>query len=173
MSLIGLNQFSTNIPTIPDRIMSRIEIDEKTGCWNWTATLNRCGYGVLWIGGKKGNYQFAHRLSYEQYHPLTTDIQQNKLYVLHKCIGNRRCCNPGHLYLGTPQNNMDDRREQGRENASKGEAVIHHKLTEAQVIQIREMYKNGGHSYTTLGVIFGVRSSTIGSIITRRYWKHI
>ena len=174
-SFRGINQFSTSVPSIRDRLNERINIDGTTECWNWTGTKNRDGYGVLWTGGKKengGQFKKASRLSYQEYHPLTTDISNINLFVCHKCIGNRACINPDHLYLGTPQDNMNDRREQGRENAANGEKLSS-KLTEKDVLEIRKLYAGGGYTYRKLGEIYNVSESCIGGIIIRKNWKHI
>jgi hypothetical protein len=168
-SCLGINRYSTNIPSIRDRLNARINIDETTGCWNWTSTKNRSGYGVIHI--KKTH--LAHRLSYQEYHPLTTDISNIDLFVCHKCIGNTGCINPDHLYLGTPQDNTDDIREQGRSPDAKGEKNNRSFLTEKDVLEIRELYSAGGYSSRKIGDMYGVTKQNIFHIVKQKSWKHI
>lgn len=76
-----------------------------------------CGQCWLWTGGTyktRGGYgQFrgmrAHRFSYL----INIGEIVNDLYVLHKC-DNVLCVNPDHLFLGTPQDNMTDKKQKGR-----------------------------------------------------------
>lgn len=50
------------------------------------------------------NYEYAHRLSWIAFNGPVND----GLFVLHKC-DNRMCIKPKHLYLGTQQDNVNDR----------------------------------------------------------------
>lgn len=79
-------------------------------CWNWTAFRKpNNGYGTFHIGGRSGAIVLAHRLSYQiHFGPVPDDLS-----VLHRC-DNPACCNPGHLFLGTQQDNVDDREAKGR-----------------------------------------------------------
>jgi len=70
-------------------------------CWFWMRAITSAGYGKLYI---KGTLYSVHRLS--AYVFLDFDIK-SKLFVLHKC-DQRRCFNPDHLFVGTPQDNQDD-----------------------------------------------------------------
>lgn len=54
----------------------------------------------------------------------------------------------------------------------KGEKASQSKLTEKEVLCIRDLYKNG-KTQKELGNLFGVESSTIGYIVLRKTWKHI
>lgn len=53
----------------------------------------------------------------------------------------------------------------------RGEQQGNSKLTEKEVLEIRETAKSG--NYPKLARIFNVTSSNIGDIVRRRSWKHI
>lgn len=84
-----------------ERFWSKVNIQEKDDCWNWTGAIDTPGYGAFKLNGKKID---SNRMAWI----LTFGEIKNDLWVLHKCIGNRLCCNPNHLYLGTRSDNMKD-----------------------------------------------------------------
>lgn len=55
----------------------------------------------------------------------------------------------------------------------QGEAHHCAKLNEAQVIEIRALYAQGGISYRALAAQFGVTFSNIGRVIRRKTWAHV
>lgn len=55
----------------------------------------------------------------------------------------------------------------------RGEMVYGVKLTEKDVIDIREMFNSGKYSRIELSKMFSVTPENIGCIISRRTWKHI
>src|SRR3990167_5414153 len=76
------------------------------GCWEWQAAKDRDGYG--WYH-RRGVMVYAHRFAWA----ITAGRDAGKLSVLHKC-DTPSCVRPGHLFLGTNQQNMDDARAKGR-----------------------------------------------------------
>lgn len=92
-----------------NRLMSKIEICQKTNCWNWTGALSR-GYGVMSSSFGASPYK-AHRVSYELH---IGNIQEGQV-VRHTC-DNRKCCNPMHLITGTQKDNVHDAVNRGRLN---------------------------------------------------------
>lgn len=124
-----------------DRILRNIDVDGKTGCWNWKLTKDKGGYGVLTIGSlvdKSKKVVKAHRYSYKCFVGEIPD----GLMVLHRC-DNRKCVNPGHLFIGTTDDNMRDMVQKGRSSRMIGETNGCAKLTNKEVIEIKRLIKNG------------------------------
>lgn len=82
------------------RFFDKVEVDPKTGCWNWTATKLPKGYGLF---GFRGKNEYAHRIAWA----MTTGMHPGEHVVRHKC-DNPSCVNWTHLEAGTHADNMRD-----------------------------------------------------------------
>ncbi len=150
------------------------QVTKTETCWLWTGKTTRFGYGKLYTFGPPRKDLVAHRVAWEF---LRGPIPADK-WVLHKCDV-AACVNPAHLYLGTPQDNMDDKMERARQvfpgprKPTRGEAHHHSRLTEDQVREIRARYAAGGVTQTALGIEYGVPQGTISGVVLYKSWKHI
>ncbi len=81
-----------------------------SGCVEWTGPRNGKGYGqTVTFGAASDVPRGAHRLAlFLANGGRLTD----GLLVCHRC-DNPPCCNPAHLYEGTPKQNGRDRAERG------------------------------------------------------------
>lgn len=96
---------------LKDRFYSKIEFIPFHECWEWTAGLDKDGYGKFWF---KNETIRAHRFSYElHFGPI-----KEGLCVCHTC-DNPGCVRPEHLWLGTIQENSKDRDNKKRGGQSK------------------------------------------------------
>ena len=145
------------------RFMDKFEIDEKTGCWIWTASRDKDGYGFLKFRGKQDK---AHRVAWVLYRG---EIPAG-LIVCHTC-DNPPCVNPEHLFIGTQKDNAMDK--VGKNRSCYGERVNTSKLNPTTVIRIRQLYKTGKYSQDRLAKLFGVYQSTIGRIVRGDTWKRV
>lgn len=135
-------------------------------CWLWTHCHDEAGYGRIQEAGKGSKLLRSNCASYELHNgPIPAGLQ-----ILHNC-DNPPCVNPAHLFLGTHQDNMDDKRKRGRQ--AKGEKNGWAKLTEEQVTEIRCTYVKGSQTHGTpaLGRKYRVHHSTIWRVIREIYWK--
>lgn len=133
-------------------------------CWEWQAYLFRTGYGGFWANGEDIS---AHRFSFQLHH---NRLIQEGLCIMHIC-DNRKCVNPAHLSEGTHQDNMTDMVNKCR--VARGEKQHLSKLTEKQVLEIREKYSQGKTTQKKLGDEYGVHNSIIGDIVRYEIWTHI
>lgn len=151
---------------IEDRFWSNINIGNPYDCWEWKSMEGTGEYAQTHYNGKNVP---CHRKAYELFYEKKIP---DGMCICHHC-DNPPCCNPYHLFLGTVQDNVDDREAKGRNKMphSKGEDHGHHKLTEDSVRQIRSLYATGKHSYRSLGDIYGVSFGQIRHIIKGRDWS--
>jgi hypothetical protein len=145
------------------RLLEKITIDTKTGCWNWTAARFTNGYGHFMVSEKNGRP--AHRVSYELHRgPIPKGF-----HVCHSC-DNPLCINPSHLFLGTPADNMADKVAKGRQSRLKGVNSGRSVLTDDDVIAIRAAV---GLTQRELGERYGVGARQISYIRNGKSWSHL
>jgi hypothetical protein len=120
------------------------------------------GYGSIRFGGRT---TVASRAMCEVAHgapPLPN------LEAAHSCgNGHNGCVNPRHLRWATRAENIQDQIEHG--NTLRGRRNPHSKLTEADVLQIREMHP--AQSHRLIAKHFGVSAGTIQGILKGKIWK--
>jgi hypothetical protein len=129
-------------------------VDRSAGddaCWPWTGRVmaTRRGYGRLMF---KGRLVGAHRMALI----LATCSEHVDEFACHRC-DNPVCCNPRHLFWGTPQDNVDDCVAKGRK---RGAAP---KIDLERVVKRRAE----GASYSVLAEEFSVNQASIGKALRR------
>lgn len=113
------------------RFVSKVEVNEVTGCWLWTAYTNAKGYGYFRNSLQKT--QQAHRYSYEYF---VEEIQPG-FHIDHLCK-NPSCVNPAHLEAVLPI-----------ENARRGDAG---KVARERILS--KTHCPSGHPYSKENTFF-------------------
>jgi hypothetical protein len=88
------------------KLMTNYVVDPLKGCWEWQAVLSKEGYARISFDARS---DYGHRVAYIVFKGKIPD----GLCVCHTC-DNPKCINPDHLWLGTHQQNMEDRDRKGR-----------------------------------------------------------
>jgi HNH endonuclease len=151
---------------VADRFWSYVDRRGADECWPWTGSCTK-GYGTLRIGGRGAQ---APRLSWE----IHCGPIPGGMWILHHC-DNPPCVNPAHLFLGTVDDNNNDKIQKGRQRGAVGDRNGMAKLTEAQVREIRVTYVKGDPQFgcRALSRQYGVSPTVIRRIVTRVLWKHL
>ena len=87
--------------------------------------------------------------------------------------GNRQNNCLENLRYGTAQDNADDRASHGQQVGAKGEKNGAAKLTEADVLRIKEYLAEANLSKSHIAKLFNVAIETIRSIAIGRTWRHV
>lgn len=157
--------------SLRERFEAKFVPEPNSGCWIWTARLDRRGYGRFRHGDRNAG---AHRVAYELYRSTVP----GSAYVLHRC-DNRACVNPDHLYLGTHADNMRDlglrsipKRNRVQINSYEPLNIEQRrprsKLSARQVEEIRERYRAGGVLQRELAREYGISKAQTCNILAGR-----
>lgn len=154
----------TSPAPLEERFNAKWTPEPNSGCWLWTANVNRGGYGQIGLGAPTRKLIKAHRASWLLAHG---HLPPDK-YVCHKC-DNRACVNPDHLYLGTHGDNMADMARKGRSPMLGGRMTPNAKLTADDVRAIRLSPLTGRE----LAPQYGVSESSIRYARNGKGWQHV
>lgn len=153
---------------IEERLKRNMRVNPVSGCWEWQG-CKRSGYGHTIVGSRTDGTRHserAHRLAYMVWNgeiPRGYD-------VCHKC-DNPACINPNHLFVGTRQDNVDDRERKGRNVIKIGEEQPRSKLTKKVVKEARWERAYRGTSFQKLADKYGVSKKTMQNAIAGVTWK--
>lgn len=131
-------------------------------CWLWIGPHLRDGRGTLWVNSLRRNMT-ASRFSFALHNGT---LPPTKMFVCHTC-DNPACVNPGHLFLGTNRDNVDDMLRKRRQRT--GERHLRAKLTAADVLEIRK----SPLSIRVLAAKYGVNKRTLFFAKSGRTWRFI
>jgi hypothetical protein len=151
---------------VADRLeLHVIKGDGPDACWGWKGATANGGYGKLGSYDENGKpiTVRAHVVSYEKHVGPVPD----GMWVLHSC-DNPPCCNPKHLFPGTPLDNTKDMHAKGR--AAVREKHPRTKLTVYQAEQIRRMCAETPLLQREIGKKFGVDQSNVSAIHHKKIW---
>ena len=88
--------------------------------------------------------------------------------MMHSCDV-RHCVNPDHLRLGTQAENIADMDRKGRRNPSRGSQHGQTRLTEAQVLEIR----NDTRTCREIAADYPIGRPGVQAIKAGRTWRHL
>lgn len=154
-----------------DRWRNKIKpfTDNREECWEWQGAKYRKGYGHFRrkINGKWVMYK-AHRYSYETFvGPIPEGMK-----VCHTC-DNPGCVNFVHLFVGTTQDNVDDKVAKGRQGFGRNPDHMH--LSKELADEIREgwFYERMKFSCTQAqyAEAYGISTTQMSRILNNKIWN--
>ena len=145
----------TATPDVVERFWRFVSRGDAGTCWEWTGSRDRDGRGRFAVKRRPHN---APRVAWV----IANGPIPDGVYVLHRC-DNPACVNVEHLFLGTHQDNMDDRTAKGRWRGYAfkcGERNHKSKLTDAQFASIIER-RAAGEKVRALAREHGIAHSAL------------
>lgn len=143
---------------VEDRFLKYV--NKTNTCWVWTGAIGKNGYGTLTVNKK---FKASHRIAYELY---KGEIPKG-LEVCHTC-DNTKCVNPEHLWVGTHSQNMRDKYNKGRSNTTGRKDTIDTRLSDKQIIDIKNKYKPYKYTMKMLSEEYNVCQSSINNILKEK-----
>jgi hypothetical protein len=130
-------------------------------CWIWMGALLKSRKEQHGRYGRFGRSAYAHRIALE----LTqSTVLSSDQHALHHC-DNPPCCNPAHLYIGTPSDNMKDaaRRNRLRPPRFHGESNPFCKYTDSEVARVLDL-RRGGMSTRAIARATGMSQTHVRAV---------
>jgi len=139
-----------------ERFWTKVSKRTHEECWNWTAGINRDGYGKFWWNNREIG---AHRFSW-----IITNgnIPEGKL-VLHKC-NNPGCVNPSHLYIGDGSDNMIDKSHSGYKHKQLAQRCV----SASDISTIKKLFFQG-IKQDGIATRLGISQATVSNIIRGKH----
>jgi len=147
------------------RFFDKVDIPEENvfACWEWTAMLNKKGYGMIGINQTP---RLANRISYLIWNKKLPDN-----FACHTC-DNPSCVNPLHLFDGTNYENVRDMVDKGRH--LEGHLRPDASLTKEQIIEIRKKYSTERNiTHNKIAELYSVKRKTITRVLNNQTYKNI
>ncbi len=141
-------------------------VDQTGGpeaCWPWRGSCDP--YGRISIADRSED---AHVIAYTL---VNGPIPEDRPFVCHTC-DNPPCCNPAHLYAGTPRDNVMDMYHRSRRVVPGGSAHWNAKFTDDEIRAIRNAREHG-RTLADIGRQFDVSYRTVSKIVRRERYKDV
>lgn len=155
---------AAKLGTVEERFWRKVDKRGPDECWPWLASVRRKdeGYGAFWL---EGRHQPANRVA------LMISGRQvaGEMVVCHRC-DNPRCCNPAHLFVGSPKENNDDKVRKNRH--SHGERHGMARLTDAERAEILSHMPERGRSKVGVNRALAERFGITTQYVSELFWKH-
>lgn len=135
-----------------------------SGCWEFRGAKDGHGYGSMAVGNYVGGKSIPDKAHWVAHLAWIGPIPKGE-DVCHRC-DNPPCINPAHLFAGARLVNVRD--AIAKKRSANGERMVGHKLTDDEVLQIRNIYTSGAASQKSLGEAFGVCQQLISGIVRGR-----
>lgn len=148
-----------------ERFHAGYEVRDVGECWNWKGRPSHRGYASIRVNGR---HVPVHRYSWELFNKTKPD---EDLMVCHTC-DNPLCVNPHHLFLGTAQDNMDDKRSKQRGRYVRGESHPATKIPWHIVCQMRRAKEQDGWTNQQVSDHFKLSKPYVDEILSYRARKH-
>lgn len=154
---------------LPEKVIRRFWANVVSGniaeCWLWHGSY-RNKYGCHWDGKRQ---IAAHRFSWSLHN---NSVIPQGMIVCHSC-DNPKCVNPHHLWLGTHSDNNNDMVHKGRNYHPTGSKHHRAKLSEDDIVSIRQLLKSKAMYGKDIAALYGVDPAMVSNIKKRKSWSHV
>ena len=156
--------------SLQERFGSRVYLADG-GCWEWRGAMNDSGYGIIGRGRRNEGTIKAHRLVFELFNSVRLKPGQ---CVCHRC-DNPCCVNPGHLFIGTQQDNITDMLRKQRNKQPPVLTGSRNPKSKLDEVKVRQAFRLRRSGFTTYRIAeeLGVSRATVCSVLNRQTWRHV